>query len=74
MTRGGGREFYEFKTSPALIVIVVSSVEDPDRIQLDPVFLGHPDLGDRIRVTGSGWPDPDPLYTKRPHVIQIFLL
>ena len=28
----------------------------------DPVFFGHPD------------PDPDPLSTKRPHVIQIFSL
>ena len=34
----------------ALIVIVVSSVEDPDRIQLDPVCLGHPDPGDQIRI------------------------
>ena len=45
----------------ALIVIVVSSVEDPDRIQSDPVFLGHPDPGDRIRIL---YPQKDPMLFK----------
>ena len=59
------------------------------RIRSDPVFFGHPDWDPdpgkyriRIRIRENAESrsgkipdlDPDPLSTKRPHVIQIFLL
>ena len=46
----------------ALIVIVLSSVEDPDRIRKDPIFLGQRDPGKyRIRIL---YPQKGPMLFK----------